>query len=220
MRNIIPYEKDIEFDTKIAEITSISLEHEERTNGNEINGEFIISGDYKAHQISVNKEEFMYKIPFTIELSDNIDRDSVNIDINDFTYDIKDGNVLSLKIELSFDYNELEEKDVNVIEAAKVDNLPEENESETKSSDEELDREIEEMITKTEDNLSESNTKIIESMTSENTYVTYHVYVVNEEDTIEGICQKFNVSKESLHEYNEFESISVGDKLLIPIEDE
>ena len=218
MKNIIPYEKDIEFDTKIAEITSISLEHEETTNGNEITGEFIISGDYKAHQISVNKEDFMYKIPFTIELSDNIDRNSVNIDINDFTYDIKDNKILSLKIELAFDYNEIEEvKEAEVIEKTQVDEI-EENTSE-EQREEELDREIEEMITKNDDDL-ETNTKIINSMTSENTYVTYHVYVVNSDDTIESICQKFNVSKEALHEYNEFESINVGDKLLIPLEDE
>ena len=218
MKNIIPYEKDIEFDTKIAEITSISLEHEETTNGNEITGEFIISGDYKAHQISVNKEDFMYKIPFTIELSDNIDRNSVNIDINDFTYDIKDNKILSLKIELAFDYNEIKEvKDAEVVEETQVDEI-EDNTSE-EQREEELDREIEEMITKNDDDL-ETNTKIINSMTSENTYVTYHVYVVNGDDTIESICQKFNVSKEALHEYNEFESINVGDKLLIPLEDE
>lgn len=208
MKNIIPFEKDIEFDTKIAEITSISLEHEENINENEINGDFIISGDYKSHQISVNKEDFMYKIPFTIELTDNIDKDSIDIDINDFTYDIKDNN-LSLKIEISFTYQENEEiKDVEVVEEINDD------------KEEQLDREIEELITDNKEEIVDNNTKIINSMSGENTYVTYHAYVVLEEDSIESICQKFNVSKEALHEYNEFESINVGDKLLIPIEDE
>ena len=204
LKNIIPYEKDIEFDTKITEITSISLEHQERTLDDEIEGEFLISGDYKIHPISVNKEKFTYKIPFTIELTDNIDKDSISIDINDFTYDIKDNNILSLKIELSFDYIEKEEvQDVEIIE----------------DKEEELDREINDIISNQDDN-EDNNTKIINSMTSESTYVTYHVYVVSMEDSIESICQKFNVSKDTLHEYNEFESINVGDKLLIPIEDE
>ena len=207
LRNIIPYEKDIEFDTKISEITSISLEHEERVNEEDITGEFIINGDYKIHPISVNKEEFTYKIPFTIELSDNIDKDSINIDINDFTYDIKDNNILSLKIDVSFDYNEIETvNDIEVLEEVE------------ENREEELDKEIEELITKEEVNDQSNN--IIDSMTNENTYVTYHSYVVNEEDTLDSICIKFNVSKETLHEYNEFETINIGDKLLIPIEDE
>ena len=215
MRNIIPYEKDIEFDTKIAEITSISLEHDEQTNDSEINGEFIISGDYKIHQISVNKEDFMYKIPFTIELSENVDKDSVAIDINDFTYDIKNNNTLSLKIEIALDYEEKEViKEAEIVENEVVDE---------QEREEQLDKEIEELITNqesTDDVIIESNTKIINSMTNDNSYVTYHVYVINEDDTIESICQKFNVSKESLHEYNEFESLNIGDKLLIPLEDE
>ena len=205
LRNIIPYEKDIEFDTKIFEITSISLEHDEKVNDEDISGEFIIKGDYKIHPISVNKEEFTYKIPFTIELTDNIDKNSIKIDVSDFTYDIKDNNILSLKIDLSFDYNEIETiHDVEVIEEER--------------KEEELDKEIEEMITR--DEIQEKSNNLIDTMTSENTYVTYHSYVVNEEDTIDSICIKFNVSKETLHEYNEFETINIGDKLLIPIEDE
>ena len=209
MRNIIPYEKDIVFDTKLAEITSISLEHDEEISDSEVNGEFIISGDYKVHQISVNKEEFMYKIPYTIELNDVIDKDSINVDINDFTYDIKDNNTLSLKIELLFEYQEKEEiKDAEII-----------NEVQEQEKEEELDREIEEMITNQEkEEVVEKS--IINSMSSENTYVSYHVYVVNEEDSLESICQKFNVSKETLYEYNDFETLSIGDKLLIPLEDE
>ena len=208
LRNIIPYEKDIEFDTKIAEITSISLEHSETIGDNEVTGEFIITGDYKIHQISINKDEFVYKIPFTIELLDNIDKDSISVDINDFTYDIKDNNILSIKVEIAFDYQEKEEiKEVEVLEETIED------------KEEELDREIEEIITSNEEEVLD-NKKIINSMSSENTYVTYHVYIVSEDDTLESICQKFNVSKESLHEYNEFESINIGDKLLIPLEDE
>ena len=45
------------------------LEHEETTNGNEITGEFIISGDYKAHQISVNKEDKNTLILYQLILS-------------------------------------------------------------------------------------------------------------------------------------------------------
>ena len=215
MRNIIPYEKDIEFDSKISEITSISLEHEEKIGNEEVNGEFIIFGDYKQHQISVNKEDFMYKIPFTIELSENIDKDSISLDINDFTYDIKDNKILSIKVELSFEYSEKEQ-----IQEAKIEKI---NEDETKKINEEerneqLNKEIEEIISETTEEDNKNN--VIKSIKSENTYVTYHVYVVTNEDTLDSICQKFSVSLDTLHEYNDFEEIKFGDKLLIPIEDE
>ena len=218
MKSIIPYEKEIKFDTKISEITSISLEHEENRSDNEIIGSFIVTGDYKIHQISVNKEKFEYKIPFTIELPDNIDKDSIKLDINDFTYDIKDDDTLVVKIELDFTYDEIE-----IIEVEEVTNIKEEDKNQ---EEDRLDDEIEKLIN--EDNKNEkineekelSNPIINNNVTdSENTYVTYHVYIVTKEDSLESICQKYNVSKELLHEYNDFEEISSGDKLLIPIED-
>lgn len=215
MRNIIPYEKDIEFDSKISEITSISLEHEEKIGNEEVNGEFIIFGDYKQHQISVNKEDFMYKIPFTIELSDNIDKDSISLDINDFTYDIKDNKILSIKVELSFEYSEKEQ-----IQEAKIEKINEDetNQINEEERNEQLNKEIEEIISETSEEDNKNN--VIKSIKSENTYVTYHVYVVTNEDTLDSICQKFSVSLDTLHEYNDFEEIKFGDKLLIPIEDE
>lgn len=214
MKNIIPYEKDIKFDTKIAEITSISLEHEESFNDDDLEGNFIVSGDYKVHQISVNKEQFNYKIPFTIELSDNIDKSSVEIDINDFTYDIKDNDTLLVKIDLLFSYEELKLKE------ERLDEIKEE-----RLTQEELDKEIDELINNEKEEKKEiieetKEAKIIEETPSENTYVTYHVYIVNKDDTLDTICLKYNVDKDILHEYNEFEELKVGDKILIPIKDE
>ena len=49
MKMSIPYEKEIVFNTKIAEITSISLEYEANVLDDDIEGEFIVSGDYKIH---------------------------------------------------------------------------------------------------------------------------------------------------------------------------
>ena len=67
MKSIIPYDKDIKFDTKIYEITSISLEHNEENLKSEIDGNFIIKGDYKIHPISITKENFEYKTKTQIE---------------------------------------------------------------------------------------------------------------------------------------------------------
>ena len=45
----------------------------------------IISGDYKAHELSVNKDEFSYTLPFSIELSENLDLDTIDFSITDFS---------------------------------------------------------------------------------------------------------------------------------------
>ncbi len=62
MNLIIPFTKDIKFTSNISEITIISLKHEFTVNNDEILGNFIVSGDYKTHELSVNKEHFeIYK---------------------------------------------------------------------------------------------------------------------------------------------------------------
>ncbi len=201
IKEIIPYEKDIKFDSQINEITSISLEHEEDLRKEDIEGLFIISGDYKVHAISVNKEEFKYKIPFNIELSDSIDKESIKLDINDFTYDIIDKDTLRVKIELEFNY-ELKE---------------------IETTEEELNREIEELIIpeeKQEEVKEEIKQEEVKEEKKEDTYVTYHVHVVTLEDNIDTICLKYNIDKNTLHEYNDFDELNVNDKILIPIKDE
>ena len=85
---VIPYTKEITFKTKIAEIFSISLEHEMDINDNEILGNFIISGEYKTHELSVNKEPFEYTLPFSIDIAENIDKETIAFEITDFTYEI------------------------------------------------------------------------------------------------------------------------------------
>ena len=110
MRESIPYEKEIVFNTKIAEITSISLEYEANVLDEDIEGDFIVSGDYKIHELSVNKEPFKYIIPFSVSLTDDIIRDSIKYDINNFTYEIVDDDTLKVNIEFGIDYELVKEK--------------------------------------------------------------------------------------------------------------
>lgn len=48
------------------------------------------------------------------------------------------------------------------------------------------------------------------------TYVTYNVHIVREEDNIETICLKYGVTKEELSYYNDISIIKLGDKLIVP----
>lgn len=52
------------------------------------------------------------------------------------------------------------------------------------------------------------------------TYATYYVYIVKDDDTIEKILEKFNTSREELSNYNDISEIKKGNKLIIPVNDE
>lgn len=48
------------------------------------------------------------------------------------------------------------------------------------------------------------------------TYTTYYVYIVKEEDTIDKILVKYGVTKEDLESYNDIAEIKPGDKIIVP----
>ena len=48
------------------------------------------------------------------------------------------------------------------------------------------------------------------------TYTTYYVYIVKEEDTIDKIITRYSITKEDLEYYNDIADIKVGDKIIIP----
>lgn len=97
----IPFTKDIELARKIYEITSISLEHEIKVQDGALNGNFIVSGDFKSHEVSVNKEAFSYVLPFVIDIQDDVDPDTIEFMIDDFTYEIIDNSSLRVNIDFS-----------------------------------------------------------------------------------------------------------------------
>ena len=66
---------------------------------------------------------------------------------------------------------------------------------------------------KEEDNKPKS---IFSDLETEDKYVTYRVYRVLEDDTIDKILEKYHISKEELAKYNSIDSIKTGTKLIIP----
>ena len=101
MKKVIPFTKDIKFNTKIYEITSISLENTlSIEENNEIDGEFIVSGDYKMNDSSINTEPFIYGLPFDISLDEYYNTDSLKIDIDDFKYEIINEEILRVNIDV------------------------------------------------------------------------------------------------------------------------
>ncbi len=101
MKKIIPFIKDLNFQTKISDITSIALEHNlSMENKDSIVGNFIVSGKYKINNVSINEEDFDITVPFDITLDDKYDSTKVQIDIDNFYYEIINEEVLRVHIDV------------------------------------------------------------------------------------------------------------------------
>ena len=62
---------------------------------------------------------------------------------------------------------------------------------------------------------------LFESLDSSNeTYSTYSVCIINEQDSIDTIMEKYKVSRKDLEEYNNLNDLKIGTKLIIPSSNE
>jgi len=232
----IPFTKDIEFEKKLHEITSISLEHEINIEDNSLNGNFIITGDFKSHEVSVNKEAFSYVLPFVIDLTEDIDTDTLEFMIDDFTYEVVENNILRVNI----DFNVIASK--KEVEAEPQEELfrdaselleEKETPKEIEENDENNDEnrvpvavptiETENIIeTTSEEKIETVNEEtIINSINgSEDGYATYHIHMVSDGESVETICTMYNSNLNILSEYNDLNELVSGDKLIIPDKNE
>ena len=104
MKQIIPFTKDITFKNTIGDLVSISLDNDLQLKGEDlITGNFYVKGKYKLTKASIQEEEYSYKIPCEIAISDDYDTFDATIDIDDFYYDIIDNEVLRINIDLVID---------------------------------------------------------------------------------------------------------------------
>ena len=63
--------------------------------------------------------------------------------------------------------------------------------------------------------------EVEEKNSEELEYITYHVHIIKEEETVESICKIYNASESLVSEYNDLTNIKIGDKLIIPeVQDE
>lgn len=219
MKEIIPLKKDIIFKTKIGEITNISLEHDYKILDDLVEGEVNINGTYKMTEASVIDEEFEYKVLFGIAISKKVDKDTIKIDIDDFKYDINK-DVLKVNIDLLLTCDELEKKTEDI--KNEIEEEPDELDDYLNNyfkDDMELPKEVEKTVEPVindidiENNISNITNTIINN---ENKYYTYKIYILREGDTVDTICNKYNITKEELSMYNTLSDLKIGDKIIIP----
>ena len=213
MKKIVPFKKDIIFKTNVAEITSISLEHSLHLDkDNLITGEFHLNGEYLMTDASTDTEIFSYDIPFDIHLDERFIADNADIDIYDFYYEIIDNNVLSVNIEVSIDKLEEKEVEKEVITLEDVRKEPVELNVEEERNVEVKEEKVEKI------DINETSKEVKVEVTDNSDFTTYKIYILREEDNIETVMTKYNVSRECLEEYNNLNELKIGDKLIIPSE--
>ena len=202
MKKIINYEKEIIFKTTIAEICSISLEQDFTVDDNCFKGDFILTGEYKTNELSVNKEPFIYHLPMEYELDNGVDYNSVNYEIDNFEYTVED-DVLKVTIDLAITYDEVGKEVLPTISEEEINNeVP-----------------IERDVREEEVTINEEKKQILTSEFNDETFTTYHVHIVGSEDNLESIAKKYGVTIDDIKKYNDDVNLELKSKLIIPESD-
>lgn len=236
MNEVFTIDREFLFKSTIHEITSISIEHNYDINGSNLEGEFIISGDYRLHEISINKEDFSFKIPFTHEIRSNVNLDTIDVEITDFSYDFNNGDELTVHVEylvkgdeavLEFsDEDKLNEFLDNNKAVEVVSLLDEVKDEKTKEEEKNVDDKVKDTPKENIDDRNQNDDKkidenmILNSINEEEEYIKYHVHTVTMNDTIESITSMYKISLNTLKKYNSFENLELNMKLIIPENEE
>ena len=224
MKKIIPLKKQLEFKTNVSEITSIALENTLHNNTQLVEGSLIINGTYRITDTSTQVDEFEFEIPINIEIDNKYITDNMIIDINDFYYKIINNNILEVNIEILLDNIIEKEEQPQIIkkEEENMKNNIEKQEEQLENKQElkeerciEEENETYEQPTEKQEKIEVK--KIFQNFTEENEdYSTYHIYIVREGDNIDTIMTKYSTTKEILSEYNNINELKIGDKIIIP----
>ena len=188
-----------------------------------------LSNNYRTDSLLVDIDDFRYELISDKSLKVNIDlyidgdiEEPTQVEINPALDDLIDREEaveppliedLELTEEEEFESNKEEQQEevgnetLDEVEPERIDLLKEmltDNKEESMMEDLNI------------NNQNENNNNNIFEPSSEEKYVTYRVYKVEETDTIDAILTKYSVTKELLADYNNIENIKPGDKLIIP----
>jgi hypothetical protein len=218
MNCTIPFKKELEFKTTLGKIVSVSLEHEYTINDESLLGNFLVTGEYKTHELSVNNEPFSFEVPFEVNLPEKINKESITMDIDNFTYKVIEPNKMEINIEFTLKGDKKEEENpLDLIENDNLRNINPENEKIEENISEKENEEIPETNKEQMrlDNEKQDNILNVASK-SEETFVTYHIHLIKDNETIDTILSKYQVSKDILENYNDLSKFNPGEKLIIP----
>ena len=207
MKKNISFEKKIEFPTMIGEICAISLEQDLKfLDESTIEGDLLLTGRYKLTEASRMEEDFHYKIPTEISLTEKLDISTSKIEISDFTYEIENENMIchiELLLEGLEKIEEKEEQEERECDGDLLEEVVEEKEEKMEEIPEKKNEETKDLFLNLEDD--------------KDTYGTCVVYMVRQNESIHEIIEKYHTSMEEVEKYNNLKEISIGSKLIIPL---
>lgn len=215
MRIILPFKKEVILSDNISDITSIALEDDLSVNDNLVCGNFMISGEYLVSDATKSVLPFNFDLPVNMALDDDYDTTLCECYVDDFYYEIVDNSKISVSIDIAVD--KLKEKEIKnnnkIIDSIPLDDIKESEVISIDTNNTEINEKnkVEEKEDKKEDkknNLFNTN--------YDNQYMSYLVYIIRENDSIESILEKYQIDLDTLKNYNDVSDLKLGDKVIIP----
>lgn len=160
-----------------------------------VNIDLFIEAEYLPIEEDKSSDDMIVDNDSTLIEDSNDDREASDISLDMIDEDI------SLKEDNSFieDINAINNVNTNI----NINNNNDDNKLDIDSDDKNRDNE-------------DFASDLFSNLDNTETYTTYYVYVVKEEDTIDKIMSLYGVSKEDIECYNDIGDIKPGDKIIIP----
>ena len=214
------YEKEIDLLHQLKELVSLTvdefIDYKIEDHGVRAVGSLAIKGEY----ISQEKRHFLENVELDVYADDQkiIDRQDFHLKVEDFHYDIIDGN-LKIKIEVGVygveegenRYIQLDEDPIDEIEKLSRD-------VETQTINEQIVAEAPEEIQdveKLQEKIYETKEKE-EKVDDDEDLGVYYLYVVLPNDTYASIARQYQVDEKMIRDYNQDLNLDAGQILIIP----
>ena len=179
---------------------------------------------YDVNSVKADIEDFYYDVINEDTLKVNID---LYIEAEYLPDTSLDNNILTEEDKSDNEMNDVQKEDEPVEEDR---NIMMESKSDSKNDENieiEKDKEVTSEKIKNDDaTMNDSDIErndvddfandLFSNLDNTETYTTYYVYIVKEEDTIDKIISLYGVTKEDIENYNDITSIKPGDKVIIP----
>lgn len=179
---------------------------------------------YDVNSVKADIEDFYYDVINEDTLKVNID---LYIEAEYLPDTSLDNNILTEEDKSDNEMNDVQKEDDPVEEDR---NIMMESKSDSKNDENieiEKDKEVtSEKINNDDATMNDSDIErndvddfandLFSNLDNTETYTTYYVYIVKEEDTIDKIISLYGVTKEDIENYNDITSIKPGDKVIIP----
>lgn len=179
---------------------------------------------YDVNSVKADIEDFYYDVINEDTLKVNID---LYIEAEYLPDTSLDNNILTEEDKSDNEMNDVQKEDEPVEEDR---NIMMESKSDSKNDENieiEKDKEVtSEKINNDDATMNDSDIErndvddfandLFSNLDNTETYTTYYVYIVKEDDTIDKIISLYGVTKEDIENYNDITSIKPGDKVIIP----